>query len=131
MKPKQLVKYWAELLGLSRWNINLTIVPSSLADMFSEAGEKRFGLSKIVDNLMLVDITVLEDNGQHNFEETLVHELLHCVLQPLARVQTGDDGINSLQALEEERIIEVLSRALVEARSGKNIRHVCTVARHK
>jgi len=90
-----------------------------------------YGRSEISEDLMMVNIRILEPGDiSHVFEETLVHELLHVVLLPMERMAPEgamDAGCNMVT----ENVIELLSRALVDARSGEdNARIICEWLKH-
>jgi len=123
-----MIYYWSELLGLSRWEVNVKIMPMDLMPLGPNE-QFCFGKSEIAEDLMSVNIKILEpDSPHHTFEETLVHELLHVVLLPLEKMVPEDKDINTIT----ENVIELLARALVDAKEGvNNARIVCEWLKHK
>ena len=125
----EMVRYWANLLGLGRWELSVKIMPADLMPL----GPNEvfcFGRTEINEELMSANIKILDpDSSHHVFEETLVHELVHIVILPLERmVGTDNNQIDTVT----ENVVELLSRAFVDAKHGvTDARIVCEWLKHK
>ena len=125
----EMVIYWANLLGLIRWDINVKIMP---ADLMPLGGDDVFcfGKTDIIPHLMSANIKILDPNSPHHvFEETLLHELLHIAILPLEEMVPSDtSGIYTVT----ENLVELLTRALIDAKRGvTDARIVCEWLKHK
>lgn len=95
--------YWQALLGLNEWHITVRTVPQrEMADANTGTEGPYDGLNTI--NPEHMESTILLARGAN--EETLVHELLHLVLD-------GDQEQRGVYEVLHERAINRLARALI------------------
>ena len=128
-KVETLISYWTDLFGLSRWHINVKIMPLDLMPL-SNNETMCYGKSEISEELMMVNIKILEPGDAHVFEETLLHELLHVVLLKIEKQAPTTD--QEPCTIVTENVIELLSRAFIDARNGvHNDRIICQWLKHR
>ena len=113
----KLFNEWKERLGLHDWRIKFydNVKPEDM-DM-----KNADGVSKYYEDLKIAKIQIVDPKYREeelfpfDFEETLVHELLHCKLALID--ETGDE--ENLQSRVVHQLIDDLAKALVAAkRSG-------------
>ena len=121
--PKELkiLKYWTGLLGISDWYIILetNVKPE---DMFIDEAD---GCVKYEETIKSAQIQIVDEKLRSptvrpfDFEETLVHELLHIKFCMLERGKNWD---KKLQLRLLHQAIDDISRALVSAKKYKEKR---------
>lgn len=125
---ESMLSYWTNLFGLGRWEINVKIMPLDLMPL--SANESLcYGKTEINEELMSMNIKILEPGDAHIFEETLLHELLHVVLLQIEKQPPPTDQDQC--TIVTENVIELLSRAFIDARNGVyNDRIICQWLKH-
>lgn len=106
-----LCQEWQERLGLGHWQVVVKI--KRYYDMDNYQGSNLFTYSKMQSVIKIIHPDDWDPDCMCNqdMEKTLVHELLHILLHPLAASIKDDDYLKQ-DILEQ--IIETLSRALVD-----------------
>ncbi|MBU2701135.1 hypothetical protein Ga0466249_002249 [Sporomusaceae bacterium BoRhaA] len=110
---RDLCRKWQERLRLQHWDVVLSIVRQSDADMSGNLGSCRCTLSTALSIIKLLDpVDYVNDYYPYDMEMVLVHELLHLHFCPF------DDCLdsNDLKDIMLERAIEHIARALVETK---------------
>lgn len=119
---EKLLEEWQERLGLQDWNIILRY-NCKKEDMELEDvnGESSWTTSRKVGVIRILNLKLCEDDiEEFDFEEILVHELLHLKFSLL---EYGKDNYANKVALEvRHQLIDDLARALVMAKNGETKR---------
>lgn len=113
----ELLAEWKQRLGLQDWFITL-ITHCPKEDLMDNAdGDIDYVESTKCAKIQIIDPEVRPDSLRaFDFEETLVHELLHC---KFALICKGTDWDNSLQLRVAHILIDDMARALVDAKRCK------------
>ena len=116
-KHKALLSEWQERLGLTDWRIKLN--PKCKPEEMSQEGS---GCAEWSESIKSARIEILDPAyyGKRvvpfDWEETLVHELLHLKLCLVS------DGVDAFQERYMHQVIDDLARALVTARRAKEFK---------
>lgn len=118
----ELLNEWTERLGLKDWHILLYSNCNPEEDTILQDAE---GYVSYTEATKAAKIQIVNPNKRDkdalrpfDFEEILVHELLHL---KLCLLEKGDDWDNKLQLRLMHQIIDDLARAFVDAkRNSKN-----------
>lgn len=114
-KELELLQEWKQRLGLQNWQITLT----DNVDPEDMTVKDAMGCTSYQEVMRTASIQIInpekieETLRPFDYEETLVHELLHLKLGLLER---GTDWDNKLQLRVLHMIIDDLARALVDAK---------------
>lgn len=109
--PQKLLERWQRRLLLQHWTITLRVLPFS--EMDGTVGRTFHEFSHHTAEIQLADPATLPTDlllGYTDLKSTLVHELLHLVVMPLASKLRK--GAASEEALEQT--IEHLRKALMK-----------------
>ena len=118
-KELELLNEWAERLGIGDWMITLetNVKPENMSIKDAD------GCVDYIETIKAAKIQIVDESKRSealrpfDFEETLVHELLHLKLALLAE---GDNWDNKLQLRVLHIIIDDLSRAFIKAKRCNN-----------
>ena len=109
-----LLQEWKETLGLHDWYILLQTNCKKDELMDDAGGDVEYIESTKQALIRTIDPNELEGNIKpFNFEETLVHELLHC---KFALIADGEDWDNDLQLRVLHQVIDDIAKALVRVK---------------
>ena len=117
---RKLFNYWRKKLKLLDWTIKFefNVDPADMA-IEGACGATSFVESCKSAIVQIVDPTKIEDGiVPFNFEETLVHELLHLKLSLIT------SGMDDMTERVGHQIIDDLSKSLVSARIDHEIKGV-------
>lgn len=114
-KCKNALKYWQKELKLSDWEFRLSfdnaniLTEGQLGACWKETDMKR---ALIILDLKQVDKKDVEVwlSGADDIEFTIVHELLHCVINSLNPIVED----NEMWILERESIVNTIASALLK-----------------
>ena len=114
-KCKNALKYWQKELKLSDWEFRLSfdnaniLTEGQLGACWKETDMKR---ALIILDLKQVDKKDIEVwlSGADDIEFTIVHELLHCVINSLNPIVED----NEMWILERESIVNTIASALLK-----------------
>ena len=118
-KELELLQEWKQRLGLQNWQITLT----DNVDPEDMTVKDAMGCTSYQEVMRAASIQIInperieETLRPFDYEETLVHELLHLKLGILER---GTDWESKLQLRVLHMIIDDLARALVDAKRSGN-----------
>lgn len=114
----KLLKKWVKILQLSDWKIDLQ-VDCDRDKMFSTNCE---GCANITETIKVATIQIVDEKYYgswtvpFNFEQTLIHELLHLKFRLL------EDSGNSFQDRYMHQLIEEIAKALYAASIDNKIK---------
>ena len=110
----QLLQEWQHRLGLDDWFIVLETHCKQEALMDDADGDVEFVESTKCAKIQVIDPDVRKGALRpFDFEEILVHELLHCKFALLGK---GEDWDNNLQLRIVHQLVDDMARALVSAK---------------
>lgn len=114
--------YWQKRLRLQDWTLTVAVVRKSelSTGCYGEVSISRIYRQADIALMDPVDFEASDSERERDMEDSLVHELLHCVLKD-CRIHTRDDNHTLTSAgIGEERAIDALAGALVDLhRKGK------------
>jgi hypothetical protein len=110
---KQLVKKWAQLLGLQSWDISAAYYETLEMDDPGDFGSVEYNLLRRSARIKILKPSAARGEcllKGMNVEEVLVHELIHLVIAPAVR---NPDDVRAL-----EHAVDDLTNALLQKERG-------------
>lgn len=107
--------FWQKRLRLQDWNITVAVVRKSelSTGCYGEVGVNLIYRQAEISLMDPIDFEESDGERERDMEDSLVHELLHCVLKD-CRIDTRDSNRKLTAAgIAEERAIDALAGALV------------------
>lgn len=106
---ERLLAHYQSLLGLRDWDITIELAPAE-----SIRGAAAANLYDVFDKSAVIYLPTEDSNSERDKvrngrEFLLVHELIHCLMEPFLRERGGD-----AEDIFIENCINALSRALVK-----------------
>lgn len=106
---------WQVMLRLQQWRVKIRYARAR--EMTTDMGDIAWGRCRINENHLKATVTVLhpddyeDDEGREEIESTVVHELLHLLMNGVRREQKAPDQAGDVA---EEQVINVTAGLLVD-----------------
>lgn len=112
-EAEALIKHWQPLLGLTEWKIKIELIPGKKLDNSKHTAECWMNFDHKYATIKLANDIEIEEYARPDlldWEQTIVHELVHCLIDPV--LQYADNG-NPIHTMIYEQLINSLSWSFI------------------